>query len=662
MIWTDIASFMCIFAPIISKQTKLVIDMRKRRLSFLSSGALFCLLISSSLISCIDKDTNLSISGEENSNTPHAFNFSTTESVQLNVNYDVPEGYKVLFEVYTENPFVTDESGQVVKRTDIDPVIKRMTDEKGAYSSLETISSDHGNDVYIYTSCIGVPMLHKASFDGAGINADINWDTMADAASRTRADGEYQNVPSGFYTLGTWDVNGRPNYLDSEGELTLSASVINTINKTIPERGNCPQEYRQSVDFVLNDPNGKMAEVKVRFIGGTSSAASAFGYYCYKEGDSDEAIRKAKKYVIFPNTRTGVGIKGGECVKLHYIDENGVDQGTEFPNGTKIGWFIKNNAFKQGTVGAQNKEYYSTTSLNSDKRTHTAAFRINDFIVLSFEDWTDSDYNDVQFNVWSNPIEAIVTPELPDVEPSEPEDDGSVAYRMSYKGILAFEDNWPSKGDYDLNDMIVRYNSTLSFNTKNEVLSTEDEFKVLWAGALYRNGFAYQMNTERSNVECEILEGASDWGYQGLDKDLTQATVSLFNDAKEVTGENTRTPAYKVINTFKKPVDHNRFGVAPYNPFIFIHKNASEGRVEVHPINHKPTEKADMTLFHTEVDLSDVEKGVYYVSANSYPFAIHLIDAEEFSTKEGVSVDKSYPKYTDWAKSNGMSNKDWYKK
>lgn len=636
--------------------------MRKRCLSFLSSGAMFCLLMSSSLVGCIDKETNLSISGEENPNTPHTFDFSTTESVQLNVNYDVPEGYKVLFEVYTENPFVTDESGQVVKRTDIDPVVMRMTDEKGDYSSLETIPSDHGSDVYIYTSYIGVPMLHKASFEGTNVNADINWDTMADAVPQTRADGEYQNVPSGYYTLGTWDVNGRPNYLNSAGELILSASVISTINKTIPERGNCPDEYRQSVDFVLNNPNGEKAEVMVRFVGGTSSASSAFGYYCYKEGDSDEAIRKAKKYIIFPNTRTGVGIKGGECVKLHYIDENGVDQGTEFPNGTKIGWFIKNNAFSKGTVAAKNKEFYSTTSLNSDKRTHTAAFRIDDFIVLSFEDWDDNDYNDVQFNLWSNPIEAIVTPELPDVEPSEPEDDKTAAYRMSYKGILAFEDNWPSKGDYDLNDMIVHYNSTLSFNTKNEVLSTEDEFKVLWAGALYHNGFAYQMNTERSNVECEILEGASDWGYQGLDKDLDQATVSLFNDAKDVTNENTRTPAYKVINTFKKPVDHNQFGVAPYNPFIFIHKNVSEGRVEVHPINHKPTEKADMTLFHTEFDLSDVEKGVYYVSGNSYPFAIHLIDAEEFSTKEGVSVDKSYPKYMDWAKSNGTSNKDWYKK
>ena len=635
--------------------------MVKKCISFVYSGAIFCLLMTSIFVGCINNDTDLSVPGEVNSDIPNTFDFATTESVQLNVNYDVPEGYKVLFEVYTENPFITDAEGQVIKRTDIEPVVKRMTDEKGEYRSLETISSDHGSDVYIYTSYIGVPMLYKASFKGEVIDADINWDTMADAIPQTRADGEFGNVPSNYNVLGTWDVKGRPNYLDSEGQLSLSKSILSTINKTIPEGGTCPLKYRQSADFVLNDPKGRKSEVKVRFIGGTSAAASTFGYYCYKEGDSDAAIRKAKKYVVFPNTKTGVGIKGGECVKLHYIDENGIDQGTDFPNGTKIGWFINNDAFRKGTVATRYKEFYSTTSLNSDGRTHTVAFRINDFIVLSFEDWTDADYNDVQFNVWSNPIEAIVTPELPEVKPTEPEDDSSIAYSIVYKGILAFEDNWPDKGDYDLNDMILKYNSVMYYNTKNEVLSTEDAFTALWAGALYHNGFAYQMNTERSNVECEVVEGTSGWSNQGLDKDISMATISLFNDATEVTGDNTYTSVYKVKNTFKKPVDHSQFGIAPYNPFIFIHKNMDKGRIEVHLVNHKPTEKANMTLFHTGADLSEVNKGIYYVSANKYPYAIHVIDAEKFNTEEKVSVDKSYPRFTDWAKSNGATNKDWYK-
>ena len=304
--------------------------------------------------------------------------------------------------------------------------------------------------------------------------------------------------------------------------------------------------------------------------------------------------------------------------------------------------------------------FYSTTALNSDGRTHTAAFKINDFIVLSFEDWTDQDYNDVMFNIWSNPIEAIA-PDVPSVDPIDP-DDASVAYRMTYKGILAFEDNWPSKGDYDLNDVIVKYSSILEFNTKNQVLSAEDTFTAMWSGALFKNGFAYQLNTDRSNVECSILEGKSGWDKQGLDKDLEQATISVFANAIEETGENTKTSTFKIQNKFKQPVDHETFGVAPYNPFIFLHQNTDKNRTEVHLVNHGPTSKENMDLFNTHQHLSDKDTGIYYVSDQNYPFAIHLSDVESFSTTEKEAIDKSYPRFASWAQSGGTTDKDWYLK
>lgn len=592
---------------------------------------------------------------------PNSFDFSTTSTIQLNVKYDVPEGYKVLFNVYFEDPFTTDEGGQTVFRTDITPAITRMTDENGEYHAKEIVAADHGSDVYIYTSYVGVPGLVQTTITDNVINADIEW-KLTDGIPQTRADKWDPSTEYGL--LGTWQTNGRPNYLDSEGELVLSASVLKTIRNTIQEGGICPQTYRQSADFKVDDPQGRDTEVSVRFIGGNSSAASIFGYYCYKDGASVKEIKAAKKYIVFPNTHTAgyygkpIGLKGGECVKLHYIDENGVDKGTVFPNGVRIGWFLLNNAFVK--EGKTDKICYSTTALNGDGRTHTAAFRINDFVVLSFEDYTDYDYNDVQFNVWSNPIEAIA-PDVPSVTPDPgTDDDRSVAYRMTYKGILAFEDNWPNKGDYDLNDVIVKYNSVLAFNTSNQVLSTEDTFTALWSGASFKNGFAYQMNTDRSNVVTEF-ENISDTS-QGLDRELAKATVNVFTNALVATENNTKTASYKIKNTLTTPVDHETFGVAPYNPFIMVHENLGNNRCEVHLVNYKPTEKADMSLFHTGKDLSSPNSGVYYVAAENYPFAIQLVDAEDFSTTETESVDITYSDFIKWVKSNGSEYKDWYKK
>lgn len=595
---------------------------------------------------------------------PNSFDFATTSTIQLNVKYDVPKGYKVLFNVYFEDPFMTDEDGQTVLRTDINPAITRMTDENGEYSAKEIVAADHGKDVYIYTSYVGVPGLVQTTITDNVINADIEWQ-LTDNAPETRAASFKWNAPQGFGVLGTWQANGRPNYLDTEGELKLSASILNTIKKTIPEKGNCPGKYRQSADFEVKDPENRDVEIAVRFIGGTSTAASAFGYYCYRGEPTKATIAAAKKYIIFPNTHTGaasgkpIGLKGGECVKLHYIDENGNDQGTVFPNGVKIGWFLFNDSYKKNG-GRGYGTFYSTPQANSNGRTHTAAFRINDFVVLAFEDWnTDQDYNDVQFNVWSNPIEAIL-PEVPDVTPPGTDDDRSVAYRMTYKGILAFEDNWPNKGDYDLNDVIVKYNSVLAFNTKNQVLSTEDTFTALWSGAAYKNGFAYQMNTERSNVLTEF-EGVTESGL-GLDSELSKATVNVFTNALAATDNNTKTTVYKIKNTLTTPIDHETFGVAPYNPFIMVHENLGSNRCEVHLVNYKPTEKANMDLFHTGKDLSSPTSGVYYVAAENYPFAIQLVDAEEFSTTEKESVDITYPEFIKWVKSNGSECKDWYKK
>ena len=51
--------------------------------------------------------------GKDDEKAPNSFDFSTTSSIQVNVKYDVPEGYKVLFEIYLEDPFTIDKDGRL---------------------------------------------------------------------------------------------------------------------------------------------------------------------------------------------------------------------------------------------------------------------------------------------------------------------------------------------------------------------------------------------------------------------------------------------------------------------------------------------------------------------------------------------------------------------
>lgn len=75
-----------------------------------------------------------------------------------------------------------------------------------------------------------------------------------------------------------------------------------------------------------------------------------------------------------------------------------------------------------------------------------------------------------------------------------------------------------------------------------------------------------------------------------------------------------------------------------------------------------------MSFFGTEDDLSDPSKNLWYVRAGNYPFAFYLAggDINKFkntllnSAYERHPIDEIYPKFLDWATSNGQKSPDWY--
>lgn len=89
------------------------------------------------------------------------------------------------------------------------------------------------------------------------------------------------------------------------------------------------------------------------------------------------------------------------------------------------------------------------------------------------------------------------------MKPTDP-DDSSIVAEVTYRGILTFEDLWPYRGDFDMNDVVVEYESTVGYNQANEVLRTIDNYTILWSGASYDNSFAYQLEALRGEVEVEI--------------------------------------------------------------------------------------------------------------------------------------------------------------
>ena len=425
------------------------------------------------------------------------FDFATTGKRQLSLHYDVPQGYRVYFEVYDRNPLHTEE-GYTSLRTDLKALTKGYTDASGRYEEWVTLPTSV-EEIWVYSPFIAVAPLLHGTFAGeraALSEADAVDDEQASDFAQTRA-----AVPADHIVLGSWTNKGRPHYLSDKDKVTISGGQLTRLNNVFNEGRPVSKIYFQASDIHVTEP----ANINLNFIAASTSAQNVLGYYCYKTGEKPESPdRIANRVIVFPRVSTTAvtqkALVRGESVKLRYIDQQGVDHGYDFPEGVSIGWFLYNAGYntRNGNITVGEGQFYSDPDLNvtekAQEKNHVALFKLDDMIFLGFEDWFnnqgDGDCNDCIFQVSANPIQSIDT-NIPDaVEP----DDTDEAYSIEYEGTLAFEDNWPSYGDYDMNDLVIRYHATTWFTRFNEAVRTEDRFTLLWMGGAYRNGFGYMLH------------------------------------------------------------------------------------------------------------------------------------------------------------------------
>ena len=630
-------------------------------------------VVSVAFSSCLQKDVyDPANSGDKEEVTlDNYFDFATTKNIQLNIDYgkECPRAY---FEVYAENPLsYVAEGGQIIKKAGVSHIATGFTDIQGRYikpASFPTAVSE----VYIYSPDFGVPTLYKTKVVGSDVSAKITFENALDVTAVNSSTRSVQTRSSlKFITnvipnvLGTWNVNtGRPNYLDASKKINVDATLKSYITTYFPEgKNNKGTLVSDDADILIT----KDANVVINYFGGNTAAQSVFAYYCYPKDASVDEMREATKHacVIFPNAHgNSLGYYSGVAVNLKYISKDGKfpqDDPERIPADTRIGFLIWNNGWVNAK--ANGNMFYSTKALNSDGISHTAIFaaenkageRVN---VITMEDWkSDKDYNDVAFVISSNPIAAIVVPGLPN-----PDDRKGTE---KYSGVLGFEDNWPEQGDYDLNDVVMKYQSSVDYNIDNKVLNIIDKFTLAWTGANYKNSFAYEVPFDLSKASKVTVNGSEASSYSGnvitLFKDA-KAELGVSNvNAEDMINQNIQEKTYTVSIQFDDPTLDKSKVVAPYNPFIKVFNSATE----VHLTDHKPTTGAN-NRFPSGVDISrgDVD-GTYFICKDGFPFAIHVdarLDASILNLdlkKENQRIDKTYPKFAEWAKTRDPQIKWW---
>ena len=672
-------------------------------LSLPRNFALF-LLIAWAFSGCLSLTDPGDPSGEvtiETLRVPAGFEFETTGprvlSVEVYNNEDQPLSGVPVF-VYVDSSL--SESGMIVSG---------QTDQEGKWSGNVMLESWR-NSVVIHTPYIGLRYDRIVELEGATTLIKLGG-SVAEAYAeppvnpeiaspvRTQRLEQTDNFSDRYVYMGTYNSLGVPDYLEEERD-PISQDLLDLINNSLPEGSQVPIDNPQYIasgnasDTRLLDS----AAVWVTFVHEGAGYVNSLGYYTYDLANPPESTDDIEELIIiFPNTSylySGGGLRSGDKVKLG-----------NFPANTGIGWFLVNNGWNGSTKKVKNvvDTKWSNPAFNTfttaANQGHVALLQdpIREFLLLGMEDIArpggDKDFNDAVFYVSANPFEAIDVVGVPPTQPPQGDDwdeDGVLNVNDNYPndpskafdsfspgessfGSLAFEDLWPKKGDYDMNDVVVDYNYHLITNVANRITQMKIKLVIKALGGSLQNGFGIELNCDPSDIATvtgsQLFRNTVTLSPNGTEAGQAKAVVIAFDDGHKVMGAsggafvNTQDgEAIRIADTielvidFANPIPSAQLGYAPFNPFIFV--NGTRGR-EVHQINYAPTSLADLSYFGTEEDDSNPSISRYYLTDKGLPWCIKVPTSFRYP-KEKVSIISAHLKFGDWVQSGGTSFADWY--
>ena len=362
------------------------------------------------------------------------FDFQTIQKYTINlhaVDFDERALEGVYIELYDEYPF--NEYGVLTEEKRRKRIFSGITDEYGNISVI--INPPKTRDsLYIKPFFVGLHPLYSIPLHDDNINVtigDVNPSDEDESSGITNAEVRSITVPSvnqidnTYYTLGTWNSKGKPNYMEP-GKENLSNAFLTAINNSLPESQRLPISHP---DYLANDMDANLELIEdgliyVTFVTEGAGYQNILGYFTYPTNNPPASAEDITDLtIIFPNVSRPNPLQPGRKVQLYYLDQSTNTYSETFPEGTSVGWFIIAN----GWTNFNRQKYYSIPSFNpetsAEERKHNVLLYDEDTerLILAFEDLNrccgDDDFNDVVFFATVTPPEAI---DISDYQPTLP--------------------------------------------------------------------------------------------------------------------------------------------------------------------------------------------------------------------------------------------------
>lgn len=654
---------------------------------------------------------------------PDGFNFATSKNVSVDItlrasNDDAIAG--VVVNIFTPGNLnsdqaifkgVTDKSGNLKATVSVPAYLNKIVIDPAYTGLLRNVTAGVNNGAT--TVVIGGKNSYSGdvipdapnSVTGTG-NLRVYNGSFATSSVTYVYPSPYTGTSDAVLNTATYPLSvGRPKYLLTTPDV-IDASTLSYINASLPEGTPVTTSHPAYLSSTATQNINVTAtsDIFVTFVSEGAGYQSSLGYYTYPTANppsSSSAIGTVT--MVFPNcsgSGSGGALKAGDKVKL----------GT-FNAGTTIAFVLLQNAWTGSGVSTGAQKFYTDAAFNPEsnstlkKHAITLYDDVHNLYLTGFEDLnrqdastnpsgysSDNDFNDLVFYTTSSVNNSISNSGVsaidkggdsdgdgvPDVSDAFP-NDATRAYisyfpsQTSY-AYIAFEDNWPQKGDYDMNDLVVKYRYTFVKNAQNQVVTMQGDYSVAAAGAQYKNGFGVQLPVAASAVASVTGQRSSgsyiQFASNNVEAGQTNAVIIPFDNTDALVQnpggaffintlmakDKVTSDVASVLVTFTTPVAQSTLTVASLNPFLI--SNLRRG-YEVHLPGYAPTAKADTKLFGTYDDVSNTATGKYYLSKENWPWAISFNEAFSYPV-ETVNITQAYTHFSAWALSGGISYPDWY--
>ncbi|MEZ8140428.1 LruC domain-containing protein [Enterovibrio sp. FF113] len=265
------------------------------------------------------------------------------------------------------------------------------------------------------------------------------------------------------------------------------------------------------------------------------------------------------------------------------------------------------------------------------------------------------------------------------------EDGSSLRYYPSSSGYatVAYEDNWPKEGDYDMNDVVIRFRVTETLDENDKITRVLIQGYLAAYGAGYHNGFAFRLgglSRTDINAATTLTHNAVVQEHNGLELDANEAIFIVSDDLKQKLPSGcmyyrTAQHCHEAISFefeidvyFDESVDTSSLMSMPYDPFVFATPGAyvrdglwyNPGRgLEIHLADQEPTEKFDTYWYGWWSDSSDPGSDRYFKTSSNHPWALLITDQWSWP-REHVDLVDAYAEFAGYAESAGNNNVNWY--